>query len=82
MSRGFFAKDTAFVLKVEVVSWEKSSNGGFLFKEMFAVTGVAAKMEVTSRNSAEGDGCSKLIEILAISAEAGKFAVIGFPSGV
>lgn len=82
MSRGFFAKDTAFVLKVEVVSWEKSSNGGFLFQEMFSVTGVAAKMEVTSRNSAEGDGCSKLIEILAISAEAGKFAVIGFPSGV
>ena len=82
MSRGFFAKDTAFVLKVELVSREKSSNGGFLFKEMFAVTGVAAKMEVTSRNSAEGDSCSKLIEVLAISAEAGKFAVIGFPSGV
>ena len=81
MSRGFFAKDTTFVLKVEVVSREKSSNGGFLFKEIFAVTGVAAKMEVTSRNSAEGDGGSKLIEVLAISAEAGKFAVIGFPSG-
>ena len=82
MSRGFFAKDTAFVLKVEVVSREKSGNGGFLFKEMFAVTVVAAKMEVTSRNSAEGDGGSKLIKALAISAEAGKFAMIGLPSGV
>lgn len=82
MSPGFFAKDAAFVLKIEAVSREKAGNSGFLLQEMFAVTGVSAEMKVTSGNAAEGDGRSKLIEALAIAAEAGKFVVIGFPSGV
>lgn len=39
-------------------------------------------MEIATGDTAEGDVCAELIEILAIAAESGEFAVVRVASGV